>query len=306
MRFDFSNWLGWILLLVMGFLPWIPNIARGRPVKLPTSQFFPSSKNTNLWKVLFSLGVVLVLLAFIFERNPKKSATSIVLDLSGSMAESAVFQEATIPKIQKAKQIINQSVGLLSKNHLIGITTFSNTAEWYSPLIGETGLISTLVNDLQVKKSPGEAETNISDALVVGLNSVKNQPTGYSQLLLLTDGEHNVENALSGLLPEQVAGLAKKISVPIHVIDLGGNLPANDFPELQKRKQARNNLRSLALATGGKYLDAAQEPSDFNASLKSFLAPDSGKIKNWVFLISGFMLAFSMVVPGSPWRRFTC
>ena len=59
-----------------------------------------------------------IFLALIFERNPKKSATSIVLDLSGSMAESAVFQETTIPKIQKAKQIINQSVEVLSKNHL--------------------------------------------------------------------------------------------------------------------------------------------------------------------------------------------
>ena len=306
MWFDFSNWLGWILLLLVGFLPWIISIAPGRPIKLPTSQFFPSSKNKNLWKVSFSLGTVLVLLTFIFERNHEKSATSIVLDLSGSMAEIAVFQEKTIPKIQKAKQIINQAVVVFSKNHLFGITTFSNNAEWYSPLIGEPGLISTLVNDLQVKKSPGEAETNISDALVVGLNSVKNQPTGYSQLLLFTDGEHNVENALSGLLPEQVAGLAKKIAVPIHVIDLGGNLPANDFPELQKRKKARENLRSMALATGGKYMDGAQEPSDLNASLKSLLTPDSGKIKIWVFLISGFMLAFSMVVPGSPWRRFTC
>jgi|GEM_PF-495917 len=306
MWFDFSNWLGWILLLLVGFLPWIISIAPGRPIKLPTSQFFPSSKNKNLWKVSFSLGTVLVLLTFIFERNHEKSATSIVLDLSGSMAEIAVFQEKTIPKIQKAKQIINQAVVVFSKTHLFGITTFSNTAEWYSPLTAEPVLISTLVNDLQVKKSPGEAETNISDALVVGLNSVKNQPTGYSQLLLFTDGEHNVENALSGLLPEQVAGLAKKIAVPIHVIDLGGNLPANDFPELQKRKQARENLRSMALATGGNYMDGAQEPSDLNASLKSLLTPDSGKIKIWVFLISGFMLAFSMVVPGSPWRRFTC
>ena len=52
---------------------------------------------------------------------------------------------------------------------------------------------------------PGESETNLSDAVALGLYRLKSAGPRRKVLVLLTDGEHNVPDPRSGWTPRQAA-----------------------------------------------------------------------------------------------------
>src|SRR5262249_17474230 len=100
-----------------------------------------------------------------------------------------------------------------------------------------------------------ESETNVSDAVTVGLARLKSAGPRRKILVLLTDGEHNVAAPRSNWSPRQTAQLARSLGVPIYAIDAGNDAPAAEADAAARTRPAET-LQQTATASGGKYFHA--------------------------------------------------
>src|SRR5690606_37792005 len=103
----------------------------------------------------------------------------------------------------------------------LGMITFATRYENVIPL---TLSHSVLLNQMERERpqmDPTRSWTNLSDAVVMGLDRLKDAGPERRVLVLLTDGVHNVNPPPSGWKPRQTAQLAASLDVPIYVIDAG-------------------------------------------------------------------------------------
>jgi Ca-activated chloride channel family protein len=124
-----------------------------------------------------------------------------------------------------------------------------------------------LLDDEKPRTVPGESETNLSDAIALGLHRLQSAGPRRKVLVLLTDGEHNVPQPRSGWSPRQAAQIAASLDVPIYTIDAGGGAaglaepgeaPADgtSISPAERRRLAVETLQDLARITHGHYFPA--------------------------------------------------
>jgi Ca-activated chloride channel family protein len=143
-------------------------------------------------------------------------------------------------------------------NDLIGLLTFGDRPETACPLTLSHSVLLDMVGKVESKTV---SETNISDALVLGLYRLKNAPPKRKVLVLLSDGEHNYLNPRSEWKPLQAAQIAANLGIPIYTIDAGGDVPGADDPDTsdgaaQVRAAGIRTLQDIARLTNGKYFQA--------------------------------------------------
>jgi Ca-activated chloride channel family protein len=104
----------------------------------------------------------------------------------------------------------------------IALVAFATRPESPCPLTLSHSVLLRLLDALQPRAIPGEMETNVSDALVLGLHRLENAAAKRKVMVLLSDGEHNVPHPQSGWTPRQAAQIAANLDVPVYTIDAGG------------------------------------------------------------------------------------
>src|SRR5262249_6047602 len=137
-------------------------------------------------------------------------------------------------------------------NDLIGLVTFGDRPEVACPL---TLSHSVLLHLLDAARPLPVSETNVSDALVLGLFRLKGARPKRKVLVLLSDGEHNYLTPRSEWTPRQAAQIAANLGVSIYTIDAGGDPgePAAAEGPNPVRLDGIRTLQDLARITGGKY-----------------------------------------------------
>lgn len=301
-----------LLLLPMVFLPWKVLARPGARVYLPTAHLI-QKRPTPLWfwRGLFTLGGLFAIIGLFLNSKGAFPSNSlvVVLDNSGSMAELGVpVHDKHLSKLHLAKLFLNPFLKQFLLNGPMGVVTCSSNAFWNSPLTSDQPALEEIIRKIETRRVPGEAETNLTDALVLALNMVKSRSSPSNQILLITDGEHNVAHASSGLSPMQVGALAGKLGVPVHVLDMGTAEYLESEVESQKRKTSRENLQSLAAMTVGTY-HPFSNPESISVVLNRELSPSgfSAGFSPWlhslVWFLSGTFFLLSVLTPGSPWRR---
>jgi Ca-activated chloride channel family protein len=141
-------------------------------------------------------------------------------------------------------------------NDLIGLVTFSDRPDVTCPLTLSHAVLLQLLADLfSENRTPPISETNISDALVLGLHRLKEARPQRKVLVLLSDGEHNYLAPRSEWTPRQAAQIAANLSIPIYAIDAGGD-PETAAEPATLREQGIRTLRDVARITGGQYFQA--------------------------------------------------
>jgi Ca-activated chloride channel family protein len=155
---------------------------------------------------------------------------------------------------------------------LVGLVTFASRPETVCPLTLSHSVLLRLLEAEQPRKVPGEAETNLSDALALGLYRLQHGGPRRKVLVLLTDGEHNVFQPRSGWTPRQAAHVAAGLGVPIYTIDAGGATAVRETAAPQAptspglgRQQAVQTLQDLARITNGQYFSARDTASLLHA-----------------------------------------
>ncbi len=236
---------------------------------------------------LRGLGLTLLVLALAGPRWPDPGTRlptygiSIVLavDVSRSMEDrDFLWDKEKISRLEAAKKVFRLFVAggkgpdgsqLAGRpNDLIGLITFATRPETACPLTLNHDVVLQLLQAEEPRTVPGEGTTNLGDALVWAVHRLDKAPTRRKVLVVLTDGEHNVDKP--ALKPRQAGQLAGNLGIPIYAINAGSNTSsATPPPPLDKggnggvttsaaeeARKAKQALQTLAAMTQGKYFQA--------------------------------------------------
>jgi Ca-activated chloride channel family protein len=192
-------------------------------------------------------------------------AITVILDVSGSMAtRDFIWEDKAISRLEAAKLAMHTFVEN-RPNDLIGLVTFATRPESTCPLTLSHSVLLQLLKVEEPRSVPGESETNISDAIVLGLHRLESAHARRKVAVLLSDGEHNVRHPQSNWTPRQAAQIAGNLNIPIYTIDAGSDSGGEDYPgatpvdpalRAQQRASAERTLRSVASISGGRYFEA--------------------------------------------------
>lgn len=140
----------------------------------------------------------------------------------------------------------------------VGLVTFSN---WPQTVCPPTLNHSVLLRVLDGVEPPTvrDTGTNIGDALAEGVARLDKMEGRRKVLILLSDGEHNVDlidPRRQPLRPRQAASIAANLGVVIHTIDAGGEAAGDDAGAEERRRAGRAINADAAQQTGGQAFSA--------------------------------------------------
>jgi Ca-activated chloride channel family protein len=261
-------------------------------------------------------------------------AIIMVVDVSGSMDEPDFdWRGQQITRLEAVKRVFRLFVQGGAGNEaadetdasgiagrpadLIGMVVFATHADDLCPLTLHHSALLGLLDKEKPRTIPGESSTNISDAIALGLERVNAAGPRRKVLVLLTDGEHNVDKTRSGWTPLQAAHVAEGLEIPIYVIDAGGK-PTNREPGAaiaiaQNRAQAEQTLQGIAKISEGRYF-AARNTADLidacrkidekeKAPIESFQYRRYKEAYPWFAMGAAICWLLAMTLEWTWWRR---
>jgi Ca-activated chloride channel family protein len=193
---------------------------------------------------LRSLGLLSLIVALTGPRWPdlrtrvetEGIAVVLLVDVSGSMGTKDFYWDGQkITRLDAVKRSFhlfveggrvgegNDAVVLEGRpGDLIAIVPFATRPDAGSPLTLSHSAVLRMLDAENPREDLRDNETNISDAVAVGLEILKRAPSKRKVIVLLTDGEHN-HKAVSGWTPRQSAQIAGSLDIPIYALDAGGD-----------------------------------------------------------------------------------
>ena len=297
--------------------------------------------------VFRTLALLLLVVALAGPRRPdlhtrietEGIALIMLVDVSGSMAERDFdWRAEPITRLDAVKKVFHLFVaggegseatgdGTDASNFQgrptdqIGLVTFATRPETACPLTLSHSVLLRVLNAEQPRMIPGDSETNISDAVAMGLHRLRGVGSRRKVLVLLSDGEHNVPEPQSGWKPRQAAQVANGLQVPIYAIDAGGSgastkeLAAKEHAVSpgEDRAKAVRTLEEMARISHGQYfraidtkglLDACKAIDDLERSdMSSFQYRRYHEAYAW-FALSAFLLfGIGLGLERTVWRR---
>jgi Ca-activated chloride channel family protein len=196
-------------------------------------------------------------------------AIMLVVDVSKSMkTEDFDWQGQKVSRLEAVKRVVHLFVrggeGAATadgadashfagrRTDLIGLITFAHRPENIknAPTLNHSSLLAELDKEEAVE-TPTHAETNLSDPVAVALKRLGDAGPRRKILILLTDGEHNVEPTVSGWSPREAARYAAALEVPIYTLDAGKPVEGDQSDE--GRTAAIESLVEMARISGGRY-----------------------------------------------------
>jgi Ca-activated chloride channel family protein len=292
---------------------------------------------------LRGLALLLIIVALAGPRTPdlrtridtEGVAIFIAVDVSGSMAERDFdWHGQPVSRLEAVKNVFHLFVeggpapGSEGKTFdgwptdLIGLVTFATRPESVCPLTLSHSVVLKLLDVEQPRSVPGESETNLSDALAVGLQRLEHAGSKRKVLILLTDGEHNVVAPPSGWTPRQAAAVAAGLGIPVYAIDAGGSGIPGEEPRpgpggtssaLATREAAVASLKEIARVSNGRYfaagntealLDACKTIDSLErAPITSFQYRRYHDLAPWPGLSAFLLWAVALALEVTIWRR---
>jgi Ca-activated chloride channel family protein len=285
----FANPLLLLLLPLIGPLVWWWQRQRRAALRFPDTGWLvglPVGRSrVARWggALLRGLALLLLVVALAGPRWPDRRtriptegiSIVMVVDVSGSMAEPDFDWQghptSRLEAVKRAFRLFVEGGDASDGSHfdgrpsdLIGLVTFATRPASPCPLTLSHSVLLQLLDAERPRSVPGESETNISDALVLGLHRLQNAETKRKIMVLLSDGEHNVPHPPSDWTPRQAAQIAANLHVPVYAIDAGAALPAAAEPDPADdtvavralREAGKHTLQEVAHITAGRYFRA--------------------------------------------------
>jgi Ca-activated chloride channel family protein len=347
----------WLILLVPPLLAWWLRRRRGalrHPGVGDLAGLPPGRTRTARWGpgVLRALALLLLVVALAGPRWPdlhtrietEGIAIVMLVDVSGSMAERDFdWRGESITRLDAVKKVFHLFVAGNEGSDAtgdgtdassfqgrptdrIGLVTFATRPETACPLTLSHSVLLRLLKAEEVRKIPGESETNLSDAVALGLHRLRSAGPRRKVLVLLSDGEHNVPQPQSGWTPRQAAQVANGLHVPIYTIDAGGSGTSTNEPEAsatdradhvaspgETRAQAVRTLEEMAHITHGQYFQARDTKGLLNAcraidalersDMQSFQYRRYHEAYPWFALAAFVLFAVGVGLERTIWRR---
>jgi Ca-activated chloride channel family protein len=302
--------------------------------------------------LLRSLALLLIALALAGPRWPdlhtrietEGIAIVMLVDVSGSMAERDFdWRGESISRLDAVKKVFHLFVsggagpegtgdgtdlsGFQGRpTDLIGLVTFATRPDTACPLTLSHSVLLRVLEAGEPRRIPGESETNLSDAIALGLHRLQSAGPRRRVMVLLSDGEHNVPEPLSGWTPRQAAQVANGLHVPIYTIDAGGPGATNLEPAAKEssandratspgeiRARAVKTLEELAHITHGQNFQA-RDTKGLLSACKSIDALERTDIQSfqyrryhegypWFALAAFVLFGCALALERTVWRR---
>jgi len=149
----------------------------------------------------------------------------------------------------------------------IGLVTFSTGPDSACPLTLSHKVLLQILDQQQTRTTD---DTNIADAIYLGLHRLKHAGPGRKVLVLLSDGENslrtdsgkNAPSPISGRTTTQAAQRAAALDIPIYSIDPApesprpGRISVRDTSSPEVRAAGIRTLREVSEISGGEYFQA--------------------------------------------------
>jgi Ca-activated chloride channel homolog len=260
--------------------------------------------------------------------NTEGIAIMMVADVSGSMATRDFdWKGQRVSRLEAVKNAFRLFVegekgaeGRLEgrPTDLIGLVVFGSQPEAVCPLTLSHSALLRLMDEQQPRSVPGESQTNLVDALALGLHPFLDAGPRRKVMILLTDGEHNVPDPSSGWNPGKAPKVAAALGIPVYVIDAGGLGLSNPEPgareqSLAQREAAVKIMRNIARVTDGQYFRAdntaalldvyRQIDQKERSTIESYQYRRYHEGAQWLGLASFILLALVLVLEMTVWRR---
>lgn len=300
---QFANPAFLLLTLVVPLLLWCHWRLRRGAVRHSLAGLLGSLPRTRRWlpwagAFLRGLSLSLLVVALAGPYWPKPDVTTVqkkgiavmmLVDVSGSMEEPDFdWHGQPISRLDAVKRVFRLFVlgGAAREtadgtdaspidgrpDDLIGMVVFASRPDDVCPLTLQHSQLMALLDKEKPRTVPGESMTNISDAVALGLKRLTAAGPRRKVIVLLTDGEHNVDKPESKWTPRQAAHVVAAHGIPIYVIDAGGK-PSNREPgaetaSAKTREEAKRTLEDMAKITHGQYFEARDTPSLIEACLE--------------------------------------
>ncbi len=326
----------WMLLLlaVPALLLW--RRGRGAAVPHPDLRLLEGLSGGTSWPArhgMFTLHILTLVMLAVALAGPRWPdlrtrldtdgiALMMAVDVSGSMAErDFVWEDEAVSRLEAVQRLFSLFVagGRAGETRfegraadLVGLVRFATRPEVACPLTLQHRTLLGMLEAEQPRATPGEGETNISDALALALSRLKAAGPRRKVLVLLTDGEHNVVAPASGWTPRQAAQVAASLGVAVHAIDAGSDdLKPGESPAA--RANAVETLKDIAQITGGEYLPASDTRA-LAAALRRIDRLERSTITSfqyrryhegypWFGLASFVLFVLAEVLGRTVWRR---
>ncbi|MGX9986899.1 VWA domain-containing protein [Soonwooa purpurea] len=277
MNFNFEFYTPWLLLLFLVFVPLIIlDLGRKKPkgIKVPTTEAMRPAGSLGIVMTFLRLSKYLILSALIIaiarprtftisdDRDETKGLDiMLTVDVSLSMLAKDLDPDRLEALKKIAKNFVNQR-----PNDRIGLVAYSGEAYTKVPMTTDHEVIKNEITEL----SPTELQpgTAIGEGLVVAVSHLKDSRAKSKIIILMTDGENNVTNAMP---PAVAAELAKNNGIKVYTIGIGSRGYAlfptatdifGDIVFTEKETDLDESLlKDIASTTGGKYFRATSNGS---------------------------------------------
>jgi Ca-activated chloride channel family protein len=142
------------------------------------------------------------------------------LDTSGSMqALDFKLNDKPVDRLTAVKKVVGDFIRKREMDR-IGLIVFGEEAFTQSPLTLDKGLLSELVEKMEIGMAGDR--TAIGSALAIGGKRLKDLEAKSRILILLTDGRNNAGN----ITPDGAAEAVQAMGIKIYTIGVGGTEPA--------------------------------------------------------------------------------
>jgi len=236
----------------------------------------------------------------------------IALDVSNSMLAADMKPN----RLVKAKQEINAILDRL-KGDRIGIIAFAGEAFTQCPLTLDYAAARFLLNSID-NTSISVQGTSISSALERAAKGFEQLEKKHKVLLLLTDGEDQVGNALQAAeearkegIKVYTVGIGNSQGEPIPVLDRKGNqvgFKKDEKGEVIVSRLDETTLQKIALATGGKYYRATAGEMELDKIFDEITKMEKKELEGtlvtryddrfqWPLLLAIFFIVAEFVLP---------
>lgn len=272
----FEFYSPWFLLLFLAFIPLLILDLRKKKrkgIKVPTTKNM--QENSSILFVLFLLKIskYLILSALIIAIARPRTFTisqdeddskGIDIMFSVDISPSMLAKDLDPDRITALKKIAKNFVQKRTSDR-IGLVVYWGEAITKIPLTTD---YETILDEIDELNPNAELlGTAIGEGLSVAVSHLKNSKAKSKIIILMTDGENNIQNAIP---PNIAAELAKNNNIKVYSIGIGTNgfalMPWIDFfgdiffSEAEV-KIDEPLLREIAKTTGGKYFRATSNQS---------------------------------------------
>lgn len=247
-------------------------------------------------------------------------AIVMVVDVSGSMAKN-IYEERSFTRLDAVKDAFRLFVfggtapdGTELEGRLtdrVGLVAFATTPETVCSLTLSRSALGKALDRLQPKELAGEMNTNIIDALALGIHVLESAGPRRKVLILLSDGEHDPQKVASQWTMQDAIDVAVAKGVPIYAINTGTEKP--DASQMKNRKDAELTLSEIAEGTHGQHFHAENThglldvyraiDSKERESIESFQYRRYHEAFPWLSLAAFGLLVLVQGLEMTLWRR---